>query len=39
MFQKYQGESKVLQYFGSMRHNLAAPDAFAEVMKVMNKLN
>ena len=30
----YQGESKVLQYFHKMRHNLAAPNAFAKVLKV-----
>ena len=29
-------ESKVLQYFVSMSHNLADPDAFAKVMKKMN---
>ena len=33
---KYLGESKVLQYFSNMRHNLAAPDTFAEVVKVVN---
>ena len=27
-------ESNVLQYFGNMRYNSAAPDAFSEVMKV-----
>ena len=32
----YEGESKVLQYFGNMRHNLAASDALATVMKVTN---
>ena len=30
------GESKVLQYFGNMRHSLAALDSFAEVVTVMN---
>ena len=28
----YQGESKVLQYFGSVKLNLAAPEAFVEVI-------
>ena len=28
------GESKVLQNFGKVRHDLAALDAFAEVVKV-----
>ena len=32
----YQGESKVLQYFHNMQHNLIASDAFDEVMKVTN---
>ena len=32
----YKGESKVLQYFVDMRHNLAALYAFNEVVKVMN---
>ena len=27
----YQGESKVLQYFGNVRHNLAASDAFSKL--------
>ena len=30
----YYSESEVLQYFGNMKHNSAALDAFAEVMKV-----
>ena len=30
------GESKVLQYFGNMRHNSAASNAIAEVEKVTN---
>ena len=30
----YEDESKVLQYFGNMRRNLAALDAFTEVMTV-----
>ena len=29
-------KSKVLQYFGNMKLNLAAPDGFAEAVKVMN---
>ena len=32
----YSGESKVLQYFGNMRCNSAAPDAFSNVVKVSN---
>ena len=32
----YLGESKVLLYFGSMRHNSVAPDGFAKIVKVMN---
>ena len=32
----YKGESKVLQYFSAMKHNLVNPDAFAEVMKMIN---
>ena len=32
----YLGESKILQYFNNVRYNLAVPDAFAEVVKVMN---
>ena len=32
----YLGESKVLQYFGNISHNLAAPYAFAKVVKVTN---
>ena len=35
-FLKYLGESKVLQYFGNMKHNSSVPGAFAEVMKMMN---
>ena len=31
-------ESKVLQYFCNVRHNLATLDAFAEVMKVINNI-
>ena len=34
----YQVESKVLQYFCNMRHNLAAPDTFADFVKVTNHL-
>ena len=30
------GQSKVLQYFGNLRYNLAALDAFAEVVKRNN---
>ena len=33
---KYEGESKVLQYFGNMRHISAVLDAFAEVVKLTN---
>ena len=33
----YWAESKVLEYSGNMRHNLAAPDVFAEVVKVINQ--
>ena len=29
-------ESKALHYFCNMKYNSAAPDAFAEVMRVMN---
>ena len=29
-------ESKVLQYFGNMRHGLIAIDAFAKIQKMMN---
>ena len=32
----YQSESKVLQYFGSVRDNSAALNAFAEVVKMTN---
>ena len=32
----YLGESKVLQYFGIVRHHVAASDAFAKVVKVTN---
>ena len=32
----YSSESKVLQYFGSMRHNSIAPDVFANVVKLTN---
>ena len=35
MCEDKEGESKVLQYFGNMRHNLAAIDAFAKFVKVM----
>ena len=31
-----QNKSKVLQYFGNMRHNMVTPDSFAKVMKVTN---
>ena len=34
----YFDESKVLQYFINMRHNLATPDIFAVVVKVMNNI-
>ena len=34
--QFYLSESKVLQYFGNVRHNSAAADAFTEGVKVMN---
>ena len=30
------GKSKVLQYFGNVRHNLVVLDAFAEVMSRRN---
>ena len=33
---KYKGESKVLQYFGNVKHNLAAVNVFNEVVKVVN---
>ena len=32
----YLGESKVLQYFGNMKHNSVAPDTFVEMMNVSN---
>ena len=32
----YESESKVLQYFGKVKHNSASLDTFAKVMKVMN---
>ena len=32
----YLGESKVWQYFCNMKHNLAALDAFTEIVKVTN---
>ena len=32
----YLGESKVLQYFINVRHNLAVPDSFAKAVKVIN---
>ena len=32
----YLAESKVLQYFGYMKHNLAASDIFAKIVKGMN---
>ena len=32
------GESKVLQYFGHVRHNSAAPDAFARSVKGINPI-
>ena len=35
---KYLGESKVLQYFSSLKKNLAAPDASAEIIKGTNNL-
>ena len=31
----YLGVSRILQYFRNIRHNSAAPNAFAEVLKVM----
>ena len=31
----YKGVSNALQWFGNMKHNAAAPDASAKVMKVM----
>ena len=31
MVDSIEGESKVLQYFGNIMHNLATTDAFAEV--------
>ena len=31
------GESKVWQYFGNVRHNSVAPDAFANIGKRMNQ--
>ncbi len=30
----YLDESKVLPYFGNMRYNSAAPDAFAKIVEV-----
>ena len=33
-----QGESKVLQYFGKMRHNSVAPDTFVMAIKMMNHI-
>ena len=33
----YSGESKVLPYFGNVRHNSVALDAFAEVVKKTNQ--
>ena len=36
MFYYLLGLAKSLQYFGSMRDNLAVLDAFAEVMKMIN---
>ena len=33
---RYQSESKLLQYFGIVKYNLAILNAFAEVIKVMN---
>ena len=32
----YNDESKVLQYFGDVRHNLTIPDACAGTVKVTN---
>ena len=32
----HQAESKVLQYFANMKHNLASLDAFAMVVKMIN---
>ena len=32
----YEGESKILPYFGNVGHNLVAPDTFVEVVKVTN---
>ena len=32
----YLDESKFLQYFGNVRHNLSASAAFAEAVKVIN---
>ena len=37
-FSKIKVESKVLQYYGNMRHNLAVLDAFVEVVKVTNHI-
>ena len=34
----YLGESKVLQYFSNVGHNLIVLDAFAEVVKVKNHI-
>ena len=36
IFVFYYGERKFLQYFGNIKHNLAALDAFAKVVKVTN---
>ena len=32
----YEGETKVLQYFGNVKHNFVALERFAKIMKVMN---
>ena len=34
----YEGESKVLQYFGNVRHNTTALDGSAKVVKMMNRI-
>ena len=33
---KYKDESKVLQYFDNIQHNLSVPNAFAKVKQVTN---
>ena len=35
---KFLGESNVLQYFGNIRHNLATPNVFANVEKIINHI-